>query len=134
LDHALLLLLLLLLLLGAAILYACRAEGAQAWFHASVRTDVNCGICTREALLEQLPLLGAVLRKAFGDGEWRYEDENCHGWNTPRILERKRQAQQEQQAQEEEDASGTGADGGGDDGEDGERGGTMVMPSSRHAL
>lgn len=56
------------------------AEGAQAWFHASVRTDVNCGITTREGVRQQLPLLAAVLQKTFGDGEWRYDSENCHGW------------------------------------------------------
>ena len=59
------------------------AEGAQAWFHASMRSDVNCGINTRAGVIERAPELAAVLREVFGDGPWRYDtsDENCHAWS-----------------------------------------------------
>lgn len=56
------------------------AEGAQAWFHASDRTDVNCGINTRTGLREALPDLAAMMEETFGDGAWSYRDENVHGW------------------------------------------------------
>ena len=63
------------------------AEGAQAWFHASNRVDVNCGIRTRAVLEQRLPDLAAVMRKTFGDGQWRYadSDENCHSWPRARA-------------------------------------------------
>jgi hypothetical protein len=59
------------------------AEGAQAWFHASMRSDVNCGINTRDGVIERVPELAALLREVFGDGSWRYDtsDENCHAWS-----------------------------------------------------
>lgn len=48
------------------------AEGAQAWFEATIRTDVNSGINTRQKLRKHDPQLAALLQQAFGDGEWRY--------------------------------------------------------------
>ena len=59
------------------------AEGAQAWFHASMRSDVNCGINTRDGVIHRVPELAALLREVFGDGAWRYDtsDENCHAWS-----------------------------------------------------
>ena len=48
------------------------AESAQAWFEASVRCDVNCGLNTREELRRRDPAVAEELRNAFGDGEWRY--------------------------------------------------------------
>lgn len=59
------------------------AEGTQAWFHASMRSDVNCGINTRDGVTERLPELATLLHEAFGDGSWRYDtsDENCHAWS-----------------------------------------------------
>ncbi len=59
------------------------AEGAQAWFHASMRSDVNCGINTRDGVIQRVPELAALLREVFGDGTWRYDtsDENCHAWS-----------------------------------------------------
>lgn len=50
------------------------AEGAQAWFDAGVRCDVNCGLNTREELVARDPLIADELRAAFGEGEWRYPD------------------------------------------------------------
>ena len=37
------------------------AEGAQAWFHASMRSDVNCGINTRDGVIERVPELAALV-------------------------------------------------------------------------
>lgn len=48
------------------------SESAQAWFEASVRCDVNCGLNTREELRRRDPAVAEELRNAFGDGEWRY--------------------------------------------------------------
>eukprot|EP00030_Apusomonadida_sp_AF-17_P002799 a341840_7.p1 GENE.a341840_7~~a341840_7.p1 ORF type:complete len:375 (+),score=92.18 a341840_7:42-1127(+) len=48
------------------------AEGVQAWFDASVRTDVNDGVNTREGLAERDPALAALMRAVFGSNEWRY--------------------------------------------------------------
>jgi hypothetical protein len=48
------------------------AESAQAWFEASVRCDVNCGLNTRAELRRRDPAVAEELRNAFGDGEWRY--------------------------------------------------------------
>lgn len=48
------------------------AEGAQAWFDATVRTDVNSGINTREKLKRHDPTLAKLLAFAYGDGTWRY--------------------------------------------------------------
>ena len=39
------------------------AEAAQAWFHASRRDDVNCGIKTRQGVREVLPELAEVYRR-----------------------------------------------------------------------
>lgn len=48
------------------------AEGTQAWFDATVRTDVNSGVNTRVKLKAHDPQLAAVLAHVFGDGPWRY--------------------------------------------------------------
>ncbi|KAL1504148.1 hypothetical protein AB1Y20_010557 [Prymnesium parvum] len=50
------------------------AEGTQSWFNATVRTDVNCGINTREKLRRHDPALALLLLGAYGDGEWRFTD------------------------------------------------------------
>ena len=50
------------------------AESAQAWFDASVRCDVNCGLNTREEIRARAPLIACELEEAFGDGDWRYSD------------------------------------------------------------
>ena len=57
------------------------AESVQAWFGASVRTDVNCGINTRDAVRARLPALATVLEATYGDTTWSYHRENCHGWH-----------------------------------------------------
>ena len=49
------------------------AESAQAWFEATVRCDVNCGLNTREELALCDPAVASELALAFGaDGSWRY--------------------------------------------------------------
>jgi len=48
------------------------AELTQAWFHASIRTDVNNGINTRRRLIEAIPLAAELMREAYGDNDWLY--------------------------------------------------------------
>lgn len=48
------------------------AEASQAWFHATVRTDVTAGMTTREDVKSRDPRLAAVLGRVWGDGAWRY--------------------------------------------------------------
>lgn len=48
------------------------AEGTQAWFDATMRTDVNGGLNTREKLRTHDPALALVLLSAYGDGDWRF--------------------------------------------------------------
>ena len=48
------------------------AESTQAWFEASVRCDVNCGLNTREELEQRDPAVCTELGLAFGRGAWRY--------------------------------------------------------------
>jgi hypothetical protein len=42
------------------------AEGSQAWFNATTRTDVNGGINTREALLAHDPALASLMEQVYG--------------------------------------------------------------------
>ena len=53
--------------------------GTEAWFESTIRTDVNGGVNTREALRTKDPQLSALLQEVFGDGPWRYEcrDVEC---------------------------------------------------------
>ncbi len=44
----------------------------QAWFDATIRTDVTAGINTRERLRQHDPGLAAMMRRAYGDGPWRW--------------------------------------------------------------
>jgi hypothetical protein len=48
------------------------AEATQAWFEASVRCDVNCGLNTRAELARCDPAIAAELERAFGPNDWRY--------------------------------------------------------------
>ena len=50
------------------------AEGTQAWFDASVRTDVNASVNSRARLCAHDPALALMLRHAYGDGAWRFTD------------------------------------------------------------
>lgn len=50
------------------------AEGTQAWFDATVRTDVNNGVNSRARLCAHDPALALLLRHAYGDGPWRFTD------------------------------------------------------------
>lgn len=52
------------------------AEACQSWFNATIRTDVNNGINTREKLEAHDPGLATLLRYAFGDNPWRYTDDS----------------------------------------------------------
>ena len=51
------------------------AELVQAWFHATIRTDVNDSIRTRAAVKEVLPDVAELIEEVFGDGEWLYSRE-----------------------------------------------------------
>jgi hypothetical protein len=42
------------------------AEGSQAWFGVTLRTDVNAGVNTREKLEAHDPRLAAILEKVYG--------------------------------------------------------------------
>jgi hypothetical protein len=42
------------------------AEGTQAWFGVTLRTDVNAGVNTREKLKDHDPRLASVLEKVYG--------------------------------------------------------------------
>jgi len=50
------------------------AEGSQAWFHATVRTDVTAGLTRRELISLHDPELAAALRSVWGEGSWRFMD------------------------------------------------------------
>eukprot|EP00775_Hariotina_reticulata_P012948 gene12948-13076_t len=50
------------------------AEATQAWFGATVRTDVNSGINTRSLLQQRDPGLAQLLAQVYGTGHWQYTD------------------------------------------------------------
>ncbi|KAG2498106.1 hypothetical protein HYH03_003864 [Edaphochlamys debaryana] len=52
------------------------AEGTQAWFHATIRTDVTGGVTTRDKLKARDPGLAAMMARAYGDGPWRYPHDS----------------------------------------------------------
>jgi len=54
------------------------ANGTQAWFRAIIRTDVNEGIITREAVCERLPALAKLFTEVYGENEWSYLDTCPH--------------------------------------------------------
>ncbi|KAL3139134.1 hypothetical protein ABBQ32_005920 [Trebouxia sp. C0010 RCD-2024] len=56
------------------------AEATQSWFDATVRTDVNDGVNTREKLKKHDPLLATLLMNAYGDGPWRYTHTMPREW------------------------------------------------------
>lgn len=67
------------------------AEGVQAYFDATVRTDVNRssstgdGINTRDKLQAHDPRLAAIIREVYGDGPWRYGHSSAQPfWDAPR--------------------------------------------------
>merc|ERR1712224_654174 len=51
------------------------AEGTQAFFDASVRTDVNDGINSREGLTAHDPRLAALVEEVYGRNQWRYSQD-----------------------------------------------------------
>jgi len=58
------------------------AEMTQAWFHATVRTDVNNGIRTRSDVKKRDPKIASLLTQIYGDGSWRYTQDcpNVERW------------------------------------------------------
>jgi len=48
------------------------AEGTQAWFDATCRTDVTAGVNARARLAAHDPALALLLRHAYGNGAWRF--------------------------------------------------------------
>jgi len=51
------------------------AEMSQAWFEATVRTDVTSGVITRKELKKRDPRLAKLMRTIWGNGRWRYLDD-----------------------------------------------------------
>jgi hypothetical protein len=78
------------------------AEGCQSWFDATIRTDVNSGINTRDKLKQHDPQLAALLEEVFGDGTWRYPH------TAPGQLRPKAKAATEQQQQQQQQAATSG--------------------------
>jgi hypothetical protein len=62
------------------------AELTQAWFHASIRTDVNNGIRTRADVERRDPNAAALLALVYGQGKWRYTQDcpNVAKWELPK--------------------------------------------------
>jgi hypothetical protein len=50
------------------------AESTQAWFEATVRTDVTCGIRTKHELAERDPELAKLMLRIYGANTWIYPD------------------------------------------------------------
>lgn len=48
------------------------AESSQAWFEATVRTDVTSGLRSRWELAERLPQMAALMLVVYGRNEWLY--------------------------------------------------------------
>ncbi|KAK9855747.1 hypothetical protein WJX84_009961 [Apatococcus fuscideae] len=48
------------------------AELTQSWFEATVRTDVNSGINTRQKVKQHDASIAALLQQMYGDSPWRY--------------------------------------------------------------
>ena len=51
------------------------AEMSQAWFEATIRTDVTSGVITRKDLKKRDPRLAKLMRTIWGNGRWRYLDD-----------------------------------------------------------
>lgn len=51
------------------------AEMTQAWFHATVRSDVNNGIRTRTDVRKRDSGIASLLAEVYGDGAWRYTSD-----------------------------------------------------------
>jgi len=49
------------------------AEMTQAFFHATIRTDVTSGITTRDALMNHDPRLAVIMYQVWGHGSWRFK-------------------------------------------------------------
>ena len=67
--------------------YGCRfwAEGTQAWFSASARSDANCDIKSRGDVQKILPELAMLFSRVYGDGPWRYGQDCPHPWPDLRL-------------------------------------------------
>jgi hypothetical protein len=50
------------------------AEATQAWFEATVRTDVTDGVRTRWELAGRDPEVAALMLRVYGRNEWLYSD------------------------------------------------------------
>jgi hypothetical protein len=50
------------------------AESTQAWFEATVRTDVTGGVRTKHELAERDPELAKVMLRVYGGNTWVYPD------------------------------------------------------------
>ena len=49
------------------------AEATASWFNASMRTEVNDGVNTREKLRVHDVEVSELLQEVWGDGSWRYD-------------------------------------------------------------
>jgi hypothetical protein len=62
------------------------AEMSQAWFEATVRTDVTSGVITRNDLKKRDPRLAKLMRSIWGNGRWRYlDDAPYHSFRTTKV-------------------------------------------------
>lgn len=50
------------------------AEGSQAWFEATVRTDVTSGVRCKAELVERDPDLSRLMLRVYGENDWVYMD------------------------------------------------------------
>lgn len=50
------------------------AEATQAWFEATVRTDVTSGLRTKHELYQRDPELAAFMLRVYGSNDWVYPD------------------------------------------------------------
>lgn len=51
------------------------AEATASWFNASIRTEVNDGVNTREKIRAHDSEVSELLQEIWGDGSWRYDFE-----------------------------------------------------------
>ena len=56
-------------------------KSTQAWFEATVRTDVTDGLRTRWQLAERDPELAVLMLRVYGRNEWLYSD--TQSWQVP---------------------------------------------------
>ncbi|KAF8071143.1 GPA3 [Scenedesmus sp. PABB004] len=87
------------------------AEGTQAWFGATARTDVNGGVSSRAALRRRDPQLAALLQRVYGRNPWQYVG-TCPGSFVVQQQQQPQQPEQQEEPQLQRRARGAGGAGG----------------------